>query len=269
MNVTETCPCGGMLSIDDADEARQTILSAHLNEFRQEHAACRGPQLTVAQQAATGWPLSDPDDVRVLHRRATIGMRADYDPYGDGHAVSDALRLHNVANYIDGINSARGVENRVPRDLHRIADELEGDTRVNPAAAVNTYRCRWPYTTPTTGLTYEAPTNVDELARVHADAVQCSMENCREDEHPPNPTWDMVGILFNELEALSRLVAETMAAGETGSEYHALNDLIGAVNGRGSGAIPADVGVEARTLRRIDELCRYAVERIEAERDRD
>lgn len=84
---------------------------------------------TKFTEAPGSGDIDSVDDARLdptIVRRATIGYTLDWDPYGDAD-VSDALRLELVADYLERVNTARQVENRVPGDLRRIAARLRDD----------------------------------------------------------------------------------------------------------------------------------------------
>lgn len=243
MILTESCGCGASITLEH-DQATEGVTvgirRSLIDEFRTLHMQCRTDER--ARVVAEAY-VPAPATTSIFNYGTPDGW-----PNPDGP-------------WVWGEQDERGET--------AVGPPITAPAPTGPMAACRTDRAEWPYTSPMTGYTYEAPTTVDELARTHETAAQASMENWREDEHPPNPTWNMVGLLWRELEALSRLVAETMAAGDTGSEYHALHDLIGVAEGRTAEVLPADVGVEARTLRRIGELRHLAVARIEAERDAD
>jgi hypothetical protein len=59
----------------------------------------------------------------------------------------------------------------------------------------------WPTVTPS-GVIYDAPTTVNELRSflaIYLNAVELDLPPS---EFPPNPTWDMVSMLFNVLHSL-------------------------------------------------------------------
>lgn len=299
MILTETCGCGAAITIEDGPGEAHTVgvRRALIDEFRTLHAPCRSDSRAVLTAQATTWPesttvivnaadgppgdIEDADDAR----RARIGYTLDWDPYGP-EEVSDAHRLELVADYLERVNARREVENRVPGDLRRIAADLRAGTsteaeqrqRAERAEAIVSSldgwsagsapegRTAWPYTTPT-GYVWQAPTTYDDLVATVSTVAQAIIEGWAGNEHPPAPTWEMVGLVQNELAALVQVVAATLAAGDTGSEYHAWHELLAIAEGRSEHVLPDDVGVSASTLRRIGELRRYAVDRIEAERD--
>lgn len=62
---------------------------------------------------------------------------------------------------------------------------------------------KWPKTTPT-GHTYVEPRTYEALCHEHDNAAQAAIESWEEDECPPEPTWEMVGIAHREVERLQR-----------------------------------------------------------------
>lgn len=70
---------------------------------------------------------------------------------------------------------------------------------------------KWPKTTPT-GHTYVEPRTYAELLHEHSNAAQAAIECWEEDECPPEPTWEMVGIAHREVERLQRERDEAKAA---------------------------------------------------------
>lgn len=66
---------------------------------------------------------------------------------------------------------------------------------------------KWPYTTPS-GHIYEHPENFDELWQRAMDMAQAHIEGWEDLEHPPEPTWEMIGIAMNEAFRLRRAIQE-------------------------------------------------------------
>lgn len=64
---------------------------------------------------------------------------------------------------------------------------------------------RWPYTTPS-GHTYQHPETLEELWQRTLDMAQANLEGWDELEHPPQPTWEMVGIAMGEAIRLRRAI---------------------------------------------------------------
>lgn len=64
-------------------------------------------------------------------------------------------------------------------------------------------RNTWPYTTPS-GHTYEAPTTYADVSGRAADMMQATIESWPEAEHPPEPSWEMVGICQSRVIELTR-----------------------------------------------------------------
>lgn len=69
---------------------------------------------------------------------------------------------------------------------------------------------KWPKTTPT-GHTYTEPRTYAELLHEHSNAAHAAIECWEEDECPPEPTWEMVGIAHREVERLQRDLDEWKA----------------------------------------------------------
>lgn len=67
-----------------------------------------------------------------------------------------------------------------------------------PLRAAAKRATRWPYTTPS-GHTYREPDSYAELQQRANDAAQAWIEAWPPDEHPPEPTWAMVGIAQAEV----------------------------------------------------------------------
>lgn len=65
----------------------------------------------------------------------------------------------------------------------------------------------WPYTTPS-GHTYWEPGTFAELQERANDAAQAWIETWDPREHPPEPTWAMVGIAQAEVLRLRALLAQ-------------------------------------------------------------
>ena len=66
-----------------------------------------------------------------------------------------------------------------------------------------TDRTQWPYTTPS-GHTYVEPTDYDTLRSRATDWGQAHIESWDPAEHPPPPTWEMLGIALAECDRLTR-----------------------------------------------------------------
>ena len=62
-------------------------------------------------------------------------------------------------------------------------------------------RHQWPKTTPS-GHTYVEPRTYEALRHEHGNAAQAAIESWEADEHPPEPTWEMVGIAHREVERI-------------------------------------------------------------------
>jgi hypothetical protein len=158
MNLTESCGCGAALTVDEVDTVPWTLI----REWRAQHAACRQEQrqrtvTEVAQcqpwETPVGPPLMpppgvdawpDPEQQWVWPELIVdperffelVGRRAAHDGYGPSDSITDSARLSVLADYIAGIDSARGVESRVPGDLRRIAADLAiAESWVRPADA--------------------------------------------------------------------------------------------------------------------------------------
>lgn len=76
----------------------------------------------------------------------------------------------------------------------------------------------WPKITPS-GHVYKAPITYAELCERHVDAAQAAVEGWDLDEHPPEPTWEMVGLAHAEIRALRAVVADGLEAWRLTREY--------------------------------------------------
>lgn len=88
-------------------------------------------------------------------------------------------------------------------------------------------RTAWPYKTPT-GYTYQEPTTYDELRQTATTAAQAEIETWDPSEHPPAPTWAMVGLAQAEvlrlLQHLAGMESDLTRELETRDRYHDLLD---------------------------------------------
>lgn len=83
---------------------------------------------------------------------------------------------------------------------------LEGDVAAIIEALSGKKVARgWPYTTPT-GHTYLEPATYAELQERANDAAQAWVETWDPREHPPEPTWAMVGLAQVEVRRLRGLL---------------------------------------------------------------
>lgn len=97
----------------------------------------------------------------------------------------------------------------------------------------------WPYTTPS-GHTYRVPQTFGDVEQRHADASQAFIESWDAPEHPPEPTWEMVGLALTHarrlaaaLEAAEREAAETVA--DLAAELARVNNLLAEIKDMAAG----------------------------------
>ena len=71
-------------------------------------------------------------------------------------------------------------------------------------------RVDWGAETPS-GWTYKTPKTIPDIMERGIDYAQGDVENWDEAELPPDPTWEMVAILLDEIDRLKRLPSLTLA----------------------------------------------------------
>lgn len=126
------------------------------------------------------------------HRGPTLGGTVE----GTGHWVLDDLeRPDNPLGADANWPALRGPDGGAWTSWLNLK-ELDGLRRQLAAGAR-----AWPYTTPE-GHTYQTPTTYKELCALHDNAAQAYVESWDPAEHPPEPTWEMVGLAHKEIARL-------------------------------------------------------------------